>query len=268
MKPREVREHLARLEWTHKLWKHIPKSEPTMPWADVISILPYVFYAAIFVHVLRIALAAAKAKAEGAPGAELPPPETGDILWLLLLIVLSQLTRFGWGLVRTREETLGHRLRRKGKLVPAAIVQVNENYYRPGNEEPCPGALLVSFDPKALERPELLDEIAHDLVRLKDADRSRLSPEHAAIAWWLFHEMGPIESVPIPSDLTRGLAECQMSSATLAPDDYEHEGRLWVLALRKCRSPLGLTTVSRKVLELPQVPWLKAFLWRWVVRFS
>lgn len=264
MKPAQTREHLSRLEWTGKLAKFLPKFEPAMPWADVISVLPYVFYAAIFVHLCRMVLAAAELQKAGGE----PRPPTGDVLWLVVLVVLSQFARFGWALVRTREESIGHRLRRKGKLLPAAIVQANQNYYDPDNEDPWPGVVLLSFDPKALERPELLDELAQDLARLKHADRSRLSPEHAAVSWWLFHEMGPIESLPIPPDLTRGLAECQMSCVTLAPGDYEHEGRPWVLALRKSRSPLGVSTIPRSVLELPQVPWLKAFFWRWVVRFS
>lgn len=264
MKPRELREQLARLEWTGKLEKHIPEATPAMPWADVISILPFVFYAAIFVHMVRLVLAAAEAqKAGGAPR----PPDA-EVLWLVLLIVLSQLARFGWGLVRTREESLGRRLRRKGKLVPTAIVQANNNYYDPDNEAPWPGALLVSFDPVALETPEKLDEAARGLARLKHADRSQLPPAHAAVAWWLFHEMAPVESIAIPPELSCGLKECQLSAATLRPGDYEHEGRLWVLALRKSRSPLAVATIPAKVLALPPVPWLKAFFWRWVVRFS
>jgi hypothetical protein len=264
VKPSETREHLARLEWTGKLAKFLPKYDPAMPWADVVSVLPYVFYAAIFVHLCRMVIAAAELQKAGGE----PRPPTEHVLWLLLLVVLSQFARFGWALVRTKEETIGHRLRRKGRLLPTAIVQANQNYYDPDNEDPWPGVALVSFDAKALARPELLDEIAHDLARLKRADRSQLSPEHAAVSWWLFHEMGPIESMPIPPDLSRGLSECQMSCVTLAPGDYEHEGRLWVLALRKSRSPLAVATIPAEVLALPPVPWLKAFFWRWVVRFS
>jgi len=261
VRPTELREHLTRLEWTGKLERHIPETSPAMPWAHVISILPFVFYGAIFVHMLRLVLAAAEAQKAGG----LPRPPDAELLWLLVLIVLSQIARFGSGLVRTREESIGHRLRRKGKLLPAAIVQANSNYYAPGNVDPWPGALLVSFDPKASESPERLDAVARDLARLKHADRSQLPPAHAAVAWWLFHEMAPVESIAIPPELSHGLTECQLSAATLRPDDYEHDGRLWVLALRKNRSPLAVATIPAKLHALAPVPWLRAFFWRWIV---
>lgn len=135
--------------------------------------------------------------------------------------------------------------------MPAAIVQANQNFYDPDNAGIAAGRGVLSLDRKALERPGLLDEIAQDLARLEHADRTQLAPEHAAVSLRLFHEMGPIESLPIPSDLTRGLAECQMLCVTLAPGDDEHEERPWALALQSPRSPLGVSMIPR-TLQLPE----------------
>lgn len=259
MTPRQLREHLFRLEWTGKLHKHLPRLESAMPWADIISLLQYVFYVAIAAHLTRMVLAAAEAQKAGGE----PRPPDGDILWLLLLMVLSQVARYGWWLLRTRDEAIGHRLRRRGKLLPAAIVQVHDSYFDPDQEKRCGAWLLMSFDRQAHEAPARLDAIARKLFALKRADRSKLSPEHAAIAWSIFHEIGLTESRSVPEDLTGGLRTCQMSFAWVHREDFHHEARLWVLALPRTRSPLGVAAIPREVLELPEVPWITAFLRRW-----
>lgn len=260
MNPQELRTHLRRLWWRGKLHQLLPGHQSGSPWPEVLFIVHLVFYAAAALHFWR-----------WAPGTEQTDaaPPGGGLAWFVTLLLCGVALRVGWPLARSQEQRLKARLRASGELVPATVVQANSAYFDPANRNRYPGSLLVSFDPRAESELDKLDRAGDRVRTLKFADRSQLPRAHADIGWRLYHEIAQIPAYPVPEDLTEGLKDCWLVSASIAPDDYmagpSNGGMMWVLALRGATSPHAVATIPRAVLEQPTPWWLVAFFWRWCV---
>jgi hypothetical protein len=213
-------------------------------------------FLAVGIHLTRMA---GRAKESGGR-----PPD-GDLLWLLFLCVVAIALRYGWRLLRTKKERQRLRMRRRGQLVPVAMVQANERFFDEGNTESWPAAVLLSFDPRANGRPKEFAELAGRLRGLRFVDRRTIPFEHAEIGWRLFHEMGPVRSARVPEDLTGGLRDCVLASAILPAAPLVLDGHMWALATPGELSPDSLAVVPRSAVE-GRVSWLRAFVWRWFVR--
>lgn len=225
MNPLEIRKRLDELERASKLEKALDSGGGGAPWAEIVWMLQFPAMIGLAIQVTRIALAA---KPDD-PG---PPP--AEMAWAAVLVLPMLVCRFGWKLFRSARERTQARLRRKGLVVLGAIVQANDRFFDDDNEDWLPGSVLVSFDPKA--RPEALEASAQKINALKGQDRRTLPPAQAALAWDLYHEMGPTSSLPVPPELVGGLRDCLLVSAMLPPQPLAVDECLWVLALPGERS--------------------------------
>jgi hypothetical protein len=224
-----VRDRLDDLEKKDKLEKCLAKDDdPTLSVADMAFLLQFFAFLGLIMHVVFMANAAGAAK-------QAPPKE--DLAWFALLGFVATMLHFGWKLLRTRRERLLLRLRRKGEVVPAAMVMVNDAWFAEGNEQWWPGAVLVSFDPRAKSEPEVLVKAARGLFALRQQDRRTLPQEHAALAWRLYHEMGPGPNSVVPPALCGGLRDCVLVDAKLPPAPLRDGDLLVALAVAKESSP-------------------------------
>lgn len=222
MSPTELRRHLDRLEKDAKLEKLLDAEPAGLPWADIAWAMQFPALVGLVIQIASIATAARPAD-QGPPAAE--------IAWTLVLALVTLLLRFGWPLLRSPRERRRGRLRRRGWVVPAAIVQVNHRFYAADNTEWCPGSLLVSADPQALADPKLLQTAADRLGGLSSQDRRRMPAGHAEVAWALYHQMVPVASVPVPDEMTGGLRQCQLVTVRVPPKPLSAAGCLWALIL-------------------------------------
>lgn len=258
MKPAEILVQLRRLEYVGRLGKLLDQDVDHLPWGDVAYVMQVPAFLGVGIHLYRMARGASETR-EG--------PEQGDLLWLLLLCVVAMTLRLGWRLLRTPTERRHLRVRRRGQLVPATMVQVNDRYFSEGNTASWPGAVLLSFDPLALERPELLSSAAQRLFQLKSVDRRTVPSAHAEIAWSLYHEMWPLASIPVPEDLTSGLRDCVLADAQVPAAPLMQNGHMWALAKPGDLSHHAVAVIPETVLTRERrVSWLRAFVWRWFVR--
>ena len=217
-----LRERLHELEQRHQLRQHLGAREDSMPWGDLLWLLQFPAMLGVAIHATRMGLAAS------APSGS-PPP--ADVVWLVVLAAIALALRFGGKAVRTPAQRVRERLRRDGVLAAAAIVQVNEAFWRDGNDQRLPGSVLVSFDPRAWRQPEALQAAAERLFALRTADRAALPPEHGALAWDLYHSMWPLPSSRVPSELCEGLHDCWLATVTFPPRPLADGRLLLALAL-------------------------------------
>lgn len=225
MNPLEIRKRLDELERASKLEKALDSGGGGAPWAEIVWMLQFPAMIGLAIQVTTMALAVKP---------DDPGPSPAEMAWSAVLVLPVLLLRFGWKLVRSPRERTQVRLRRKGLVVLGAIVQANDRYFYDDNEDWLPGSMLVSFDPKA--RPEALAAGAQKINALKRQDRRTLPPAQAALAWDLYHEMGPSSSLPVPPELVGGLRDCLLVSAMLPPKPLDVDGCFWVLALPGERS--------------------------------
>ena len=228
------REQLRELERAGKLEKLLAPNDDGMPWADLCWQLQFPAFLGAGIHITRMGMAAADRQAS-------PPDE--DLLWLVVLVLVAAVLRFGYPLLRTRAWRVRLKVRRFGLLLPIAVVQCNDKFFAEGNEQWVPGTLLVSFDPQLLSEPERLGKAAERLFALKHADRRTLPLAHAAIAWRLYHEMGPTRSLSVPPELSEGLKDCVMVSGMLPPKPLASGRMFTALAVHGEMSPEAVAVV-------------------------
>jgi hypothetical protein len=192
-----------------------------MPWASWLSALWYLGF-----------LAAGVALAVAAINSKQPDVVRAQVTVAVVLGLLGLLARGLAFVAVPREERIRNRLCRSGSLVPGAMLQANNRFFDDDNQEPLPGNLLISFDHRALERPERLTAVAASVARLKGADRRTLPAPLAAIAWDLYHELGPTLTLPLPPEHADGLLHTFVISALLPPRPERLGDVFAVLALR------------------------------------
>ncbi len=225
----EVRNRLDELVKNGKLEKRLAKDEnASLSIADMAFVLQIFAFLGLFIHIVFMASAAGETK---------QAPSREDFAWFALLGLVTVVLHFGWKLLRTRRERMQLRLLRKGEVVPAAMVMVNSAWFADDNTEWWPGAVLVSFDPRAKAEPDVLVKAAHALFDLRKEDRRKLPSEQAAIAWRLYHEMGPAPSVPVSPSLCGGLRDCVLVDAKVPPQPLRDRELLVCVALAKETSP-------------------------------
>jgi hypothetical protein len=219
-----VRERLLDLEAKGQLEKRLAARDETLPWSDLLSLLQYPAILGVAIHVVFLANAGGL-------------PARAEFLWLVALAAVALALRYGSGLARTPAQRLRLRLREHGALAAGAIVQANDAWFADANDRWLPGNVLVCFDANAWREPARLVAAAQRLFALRAADRRSLPPEHAALAWKLYHEIGPTASWSVPSDLCGGLKDCWLVSAMLPPEPLRDGELLVVLALPGETSP-------------------------------
>jgi hypothetical protein len=236
----EVRGRLDELEKKSKLEKRLAKDDNAMlSIADMAFVLQIFAFLGLFTHIVFMANTAGDTK---------DAPSREDFAWFAVLGLVTAVLHFGWKLLRSRRERTLLRLLRKGEVVPAAMVMVNNGWFDDDNTEWWPGAVLVSFDPRAKVEPAVLMHAASGLFALRKKDRRTLPSEQGAIAWQLYHEMGPGPSVAVPPSLCGGLRDCMLVSAKLPPNPMRDRDLLVCLALAKEWTPDGVRILPADVL--------------------
>lgn len=218
-----LRDTLHDLEKRHKLEKLLaPNQDLGLPWHDMAWLLQFPACIGIAIWVMKMADVATETKAS-------PPPDM--LAWLLLLVLVALALRCLGPLLRSKAQKLRDQVRRRGVLVPGAIVMANDAFFAADNDRWLPATLVVCFDPTAPKQLDRLAAVAKRLHALKGADRRTLPPAHADLAWDLYHEMGPLRSRPVPFELSEGLKDCLMVTVMLPPQPLEHASMLVALAL-------------------------------------
>lgn len=238
MNPTELRKHLDRLEKDGKLEKLLESRVEELPWADFSWAMQFPALIGLMIQVVSMATAARPAD-QGPPAVE--------IAWTLLLALVMLVLRYGWPLLRSARERRRLRLRRRGWVVPAAIVQVNAQFHAHDNTEWCPGSLLLSADPQAFANPKLLLEAADRIGELGTKDRRQMPAAHAEVAWAIYHEMVHVKSVPVPPELAGGLGNCMLVSVHVPPQPLQAAGTLWALTLADDLSPDAVAILPNSV---------------------
>jgi hypothetical protein len=238
MNPTELRKHLDRLEKDSKLEKQLESGVDHLPWADIAWAMQYPALIGLVIQIVSMATAAR-------PADQRPPAV--EIAWTLFLALMMLVLRLGWPLLRSARERRRLRLRRRGWVVPAAIVQINNGFYAGDNTEWCPGSLLLSADPKATANPKLLLEAADRIGELGTKDRRQMPAAHAEVAWALYHQMAPVKSVPVPPELAGGLGNCMLVSVQVPPQPLSAAGTLWALTLADDLSPDAVAILPSSV---------------------
>ncbi len=237
-----VRERLTELEDARKLERQLAARDDALSWSDLAWLLQFPAMIGVAIHVVRLANASA------ATGTA---PPRDEWLWLVALALVAIGLHFGWQLARTPVERLRARVREDGVLAAGAIVQVADAFFAAGNDRWLPGNVLVCFDARAWREPQRLVAAAKRLFALRAEDRRTLPPEHAALAWKLYHELGPTQSWSVPSDLCDGLKECWLTSVMVPPEPLRDGELLVVLALPDQTSPDAVALLPHAVLATP-----------------
>lgn len=132
---------------------------------------------------------------------------------------------------RTPYQRRRRRLGRQGLIVPSAIVQVHNNWFRPDNEEPWGGMVVASFDPTAEDDGgERLQAIVSELWELKRADRRELDDDELRFAWTMYAEMGTKRRLRLPPVLCHGLQDCWLLP-TILPVAPLRQGEILIYTL-------------------------------------
>lgn len=228
---------LRDLEKQGKLEKMLGLRDDTMPWGDIVWMLQWPGWIGVGIQIWRMANAATATK-------DVPPAE---MAWCVVLALVAAGLGLAGRFVRTKEQRVRQRLRRSGLVVPAALVQANDAFFDADNDRWLPASVLVSFDPAVVDRPETLARVAKSLFAMRRADRRTLRPAHAAIAWTLYHEMGPTPSIVVPPELTEGLRDCVLVSAMLPPKPALVQSLFVCLALPGETSPAGAAVLAADV---------------------
>ena len=112
----DLRKTLTRLEKADELEKLLADADEGLPWNDFVWMLQFPAFVGA---AIQITIMGMNAKPED----EAPPAE--DLLWMLLLVLVGLVARFLHPLFRSRVQRLRRRLRRKGAVLPAAVVQAS-----------------------------------------------------------------------------------------------------------------------------------------------
>lgn len=223
-----TRERLRELERRRELDQQLAPNVEGLPWAELVWLLQFPAFLGLAVHVAFLASEAADTGVA---------PSAGEFVWLVVLAVVALVLRHGGPLLRTPAQRLRRRLRRKGVLVPVAIVQANNAFHDEGNRQWLPATVLLSFDPAVVQWPARLESVAARVLALKSRDRSTLPGPEAELAWTLYHEMGPVTSLRVPDELTEGLLDCMLASVLLPPQPARIGALCLALALPGQSSP-------------------------------
>ncbi|MCK5940878.1 MAG: hypothetical protein KAI24_02815 [Planctomycetes bacterium] len=232
----DVRKALTRLEKKDDLEAMLAPADEGLPWHDFVWMLQFPAYIGIAIHV---AVMGANARPED----DLPPD--AEILWLLFLVMIALALKFLHPLFRNRIQKLRRRVRRKGLVVPAAIVQASPNW---GQTDWAWGTVVISRDPSVLQDTERLVDAARGLFDLKWADRRELPEAHAKIAWGLYHEITPLRSQPVPDELANGLRDCIVATVQLPAEPLRSGALMLALALPDERDPHAVAMLPDDVL--------------------
>lgn len=233
----QLRKDLTRLEKKDDLDKLLADAGEGLPWNDFVWMLQFPAFVGA---AIQITIMGMNAK----PDDESPPAE--DMLWMLLLVLVGLAARFLHPLFRSRVQRLRRRLRRKGLVAPAAVVQASGMW---GQLEWVWGIVLCSRDPAVVAEPGRLVEAARGLFELKWQDRATLPDAHAEVAWLLYHELSPVRSVPVPADLAGGLQDCTVTTVMLPAAPVRDGDLLAALVLPGDRDPRAVAILPEAVLD-------------------
>ena len=233
----QLRKDLTRLEKKDDLEKLLADAGEGLPWNDFVWMLQFPAFVGA---AIQITIMGMNAK----PDDDSPPAE--DMLWMLLLVLVGLAARFLHPLFRSRVQRLRRRLRRKGLVAPAAVVQASGMW---GQLEWVWGIVLCSRDPAVVAEPGRLVEVARGLFALKWQDRATLPDAHAEVAWLLYHELSPVRSVPVPADLAGGLQDCTVTTVMLPAAPIRDGDLLAALVLPGDRDPRAVAILPEAVLD-------------------
>lgn len=233
----QLRKDLTRLEKKDDLEKLLADAGEGLPWNDFVWMLQFPAFVGA---AIQITIMGMNAK----PDDDSPPAE--DMLWMLLLVLVGLAARFLHPLFRSRVQRLRRRLRRKGLVAPAAVVQASGMW---GQLEWVWGIVLCSRDPAVVAEPGRLVDAARGLFELKWRDRATLPDAHAEVAWLLYHELSPVRSVPVPEDLVGGLQDCAVTTVMLPAAPVRDGELLAALILPGDLDPRAVAILPEAVLD-------------------
>lgn len=216
----DLRSRLSRSEKAGDLEKLLNQTDDGLPWNDFVWMLQF---PAFLGAGILVAYMASDARPEDSS------PPAGQLLALAVLALCGTAMHFLHPFFRNREQKLQYRLRKKGLVVPAALVQANAMWGQV--DEWVYGNVLVSLDPDVVSQPNLLVDAAKNVFAIKSADRSTLPKDQRETAWMLYNELAPIRAVKVPESLTPGLSKCLMASVLLPPEALSEGSLLFALAL-------------------------------------
>jgi len=232
-----IRQNLTRLEKQDDLEKLLADADEGLPWNDFVWMLQFPAFVGAAIQITIMGMNAR-------PEDDMPPAE--DMLMALLLILLGLGMRFLHPLFRSQRQRLRRRLRRKGLVVPAKVVQASPMW---GQLDWVWGIVVFSRDPAVLEAPERLVDAARGLFELKWQDRGGLPDAHAAIAWTLYHEISPVRSQRVPDQLANGLKDCVMATVMLPAEPLRSGDLLMALVLPDELDPYAVAVLPDEVLD-------------------
>jgi len=233
----DVRGRLSKLERKEDLEKLLATVDEGLPWHDFVWMLQFPAYIGAAIQVTMMGMNA-KEGDDGPPGEEMA--------WLLLLVLIGVAMKFLHPLFRNKLQKLRRRVRKKGFVLPAALVQANSLWGQVENW--VHGSVLICFDPNIVNKPELLTEAAKSVFALKGVDRSTLPKDQRALAWSLYHELAPVRSIKVPESLTGGLKNCIMATVQLPPEALCEGSLLFALAVPDNLDPNAIAMLPEEVM--------------------
>lgn len=234
----DLRSRLSRSEKAGDLEKLLNQNDDGLPWNDFVWMLQFPAFCGAGIVAAYMASAAR-------PEDSSPPVD--QLLALAILALCGTAMHFLHPLFRSREQKLQYRLRKKGLVVPVALVQANALWGHV--DEWVYGNILVSLDPDAVSQPNLLVDAAKYVFALKSIDRSTLPKDQREIAWNLYNELAPVRAVKVPDSLTPGLSKCLMASVLLPPEALSEGSLLFALALPNELDPNAIAVLPEATLK-------------------
>lgn len=237
----DIRYRVRGLARKDQLQKQLHKTDDdALPWSDWLFVVPWLAYASAGVAMYYAAQAPRAANDLPPLSALLPPAAL--IVFGSLCLLLSKLT------VPARERRR-KRLFQDCLVVPAWVVQANNHWFAADNKEWWPGNVVFSLDAGAAIEPQRLRLVAGALARLKHQDRRTLPPDQVALAWDLYHEMGPTRTLPVPPSLCQDLQPLCMASVWLPPDPLLHGEALLALVLAGDDAPDAVAMLPQQLMQ-------------------
>ncbi|MFT4515597.1 MAG: hypothetical protein ACI89X_004941 [Planctomycetota bacterium] len=234
----DLRSRLSRSEKKGDLEKLLNQTDDELPWHDLIWMLQFPAFLGAGILVAYMASAA---------NPEDTGPPVGQMLALAILVLCGTAMHFLHPFFRNRVQKLQRRLRKKGLVVPVALVQANSMWGQV--DEWLYGSVLVSLDPDGVTQPNLLVAAAENVFALKSADRSTLPKDQRETAWNLYNELAPVRAVKVPESLTPGLSKCLLASVLLPPEALCEGSLLFALALPNDLDPNAIAILPEATLK-------------------
>jgi len=234
-----VEQRVRELQKKGRLDRLLHDANDRLPWSEILYVLHYAAIAGIAVQVVRMVMIASETKER---------PADAEFLWFVFLMLVGASLRVASWFARSKAERVARRVRRYGRVAPAAIVQANPGFFAPDNDQWRPAAVLLCFDPAAVAGPERLNAVAARLESLRRVDRRTLPADDAEIAWRLHHEMGPLPSFRVPGHLTDGLRDCLLVGVMLPPRPLVADECVLCLAVANELSPHAVAVLPAAVL--------------------